>query len=623
MADRTETVVIDLEVEVEDSIESINDLTKANKALREERNKLNIASESGKKRAQELNAQIDANTAKIKDNVSAIEKQKINIGNYKSALDGVHPALGAVGEGLEKGASGFKAMTLQALAFIATPIGAILAGLVAVFGLLKAALSNNNELLDKFENITTAIGDVVDVLVGRLGMLGEALVAVFEGEFSKAADLASGAFTGLAAEIGNAVGEGQKFLQMARDVEDAQRALTLQTAKQENEIKRLVVASKNRNLTFDEQEKMLRKALALEEELVDKRIAIAEKDLEATAGKLAKEQQMYRKAGETVEEFTNRILTDSKSLDSLIDPVIEKVVALEQARGSSLAFQEKLENNLAAIQEKRAEAIKKQNEAQAEANALLEANRRIANETTVTTEDPLTDAFATQAQIRIDLNKHMNDTIAAQDKKFADEKKERDQAGADFTIMQKERELQATAAVFGGIAGLMDDQSQAYKAFASAQVLISTYAAATKAYEAAFLPLPTVASPAIGAAFAAAAVLQGLGNLAAINGIQFAEGGYTGDGGKYQPAGVVHRGEYVVPQSVVKSPAASYHISALEGMRNGYYDGGYATKSVTNPINMQIEVANAIKNLGPFEVSAVQMTKVQKQVVVKQQISKR
>ena len=26
----------------------------------------------------------------------------------------------------------------------------------------------------------------------------------------------------------------------------------------------------------------------------------------------------------------------------------------------------------------------------------------------------------------------------------------------------------------------------------------------------------------------------------------FASGGYTGDGGKYQPAGVVHRGEYVI-----------------------------------------------------------------------------
>src|SRR6187401_3014371 len=103
MADRTETVVVDLEVDVEDSIESINSLTAANKELRKARNELNITSEQGKKRAQELNAQIDANTAKIKDNVSAIEKQKINIGNYKSALDGVHPALGKVGQGLEAG----------------------------------------------------------------------------------------------------------------------------------------------------------------------------------------------------------------------------------------------------------------------------------------------------------------------------------------------------------------------------------------------------------------------------------------------------------------------------------------------------------------------------------------
>nr|MBK4237245.1 phage tail tape measure protein [Enterobacter hormaechei] len=32
----------------------------------------------------------------------------------------------------------------------------------------------------------------------------------------------------------------------------------------------------------------------------------------------------------------------------------------------------------------------------------------------------------------------------------------------------------------------------------------------------------------------------------------FADGGYTGDGGKHDVAGVVHRGEWVVPQSVVK-----------------------------------------------------------------------
>ena len=74
MADREETIILDVDVDVEDSVESINDLTAANKELRKERNALNLQSEQGKKRAQEINALIDSNTSKIKENVSAIEK---------------------------------------------------------------------------------------------------------------------------------------------------------------------------------------------------------------------------------------------------------------------------------------------------------------------------------------------------------------------------------------------------------------------------------------------------------------------------------------------------------------------------------------------------------------------
>ena len=32
---------------------------------------------------------------------------------------------------------------------------------------------------------------------------------------------------------------------------------------------------------------------------------------------------------------------------------------------------------------------------------------------------------------------------------------------------------------------------------------------------------------------------------------QFATGGFTGRGGKYEPAGIVHKGEYVVPKQYV------------------------------------------------------------------------
>src|SRR5688572_21435102 len=100
---REETVVLDFEIDETDSVEFINSITKASKALREERAKLNLQSVEGQKCVKEINAELDKNNSKIKDNVSALEKQRINVGNYKLALDGVHPTLGKVGQKLETG----------------------------------------------------------------------------------------------------------------------------------------------------------------------------------------------------------------------------------------------------------------------------------------------------------------------------------------------------------------------------------------------------------------------------------------------------------------------------------------------------------------------------------------
>ncbi|MGY1845522.1 hypothetical protein [Modestobacter sp. SYSU DS0875] len=56
----------------------------------------------------------------------------------------------------------------------------------------------------------------------------------------------------------------------------------------------------------------------------------------------------------------------------------------------------------------------------------------------------------------------------------------------------------------------------------------------------------------------------------------FAEGGYTGPGGKYQPAGIVHAGEYVFTQDQVRRLG----LNRLEAIANGatlpgYADGGF------------------------------------------------
>lgn len=80
--------------------------------------------------------------------------------------------------------------------------------------------------------------------------------------------------------------------------------------------------------------------------------------------------------------------------------------------------------------------------------------------------------------------------------------------------------------------------------------------------------------------------------------VGYATGGYTGGGGKYTPAGVVHRGEYVMPQERVREPGALSFLSAFhrEGMDalarfRGYAEGGLVG---TSPVTLN----NNIEQMG-------------------------
>lgn len=620
MADRQETIILDFEVDLEDSIESIDKLTAANKELRKERNALNLSTAEGKKRAKEINDQIDDNTATIRKNSSAIEQQRANIGNYRSALEGVHPAIGKVGEGLEAGTKGFKAMTMQALRFIATPIGAILAALVAVFGLLRTAISQNAEVLDKFENITNAVGTVLNVIIARVGKLGEALIALASGNFTEAINKTGEAFSGLSTEIAGAVKQQQLYLELSRELEDSQRALRIEEAKTENVIKQLVVAAKNRNLTFDEQEALIRRALALEEVLVAKRAENARKDLVITAARLRSSKEFQQQENENFEQYIDRLLTGGKLSDEELDKLVEKIEALEQARGSSLAFQEKLENSLAAIQEKRAEALRKQNEELEEQARLREAERRQQQNVDTSTKDPLIGAFETRAKIIGDIDKQMNKDLVRRNREAELQMIRDKRRGAEIQEQIELSKARIVAQTIGSISQLVSEDTAEYKVLASAEALINTYLAATAA-----LASGSKINPVFGFISAAGAIANGLAAVARINGVQFAEGGYTGPGGKYQPAGIVHAGEVVWSQEDVRrvgGPARANAMRPTYQMR-GYADGGLVSNSATQQINQQLELSNILRAMPPPVVSVKEVTRVQKQVKVKENISKR
>lgn len=72
-------------------------------------------------------------------------------------------------------------------------------------------------------------------------------------------------------------------------------------------------------------------------------------------------------------------------------------------------------------------------------------------------------------------------------------------------------------------------------------------------------------------------ITSGVGSIAAtikgLGGSLFADGGYTGAGGKYDPAGIVHRGEVVWSQADIRRWGG---VHVVESMRTspGYADGG-------------------------------------------------
>lgn len=77
-------------------VKTINDAIRQNKALTQERNNATTSLGKQSKEVQELNTKLQKNTEFIRQNGSASDKQRMNIGNYKSAVSGLTTAIAGI-----------------------------------------------------------------------------------------------------------------------------------------------------------------------------------------------------------------------------------------------------------------------------------------------------------------------------------------------------------------------------------------------------------------------------------------------------------------------------------------------------------------------------------------------
>lgn len=79
----------------------------------------------------------------------------------------------------------------------------------------------------------------------------------------------------------------------------------------------------------------------------------------------------------------------------------------------------------------------------------------------------------------------------------------------------------------------------------------------------------------------------------------FAEGGFTGHGGKYEPAGTVHKGEVVFSQADVAALGGAQTVDAMRPTsKQNYYVGGIVG-SVPQPVNSSAMLLDAIRQIRP------------------------
>lgn len=384
---------------------SVKGLKIQNAELIKQRDQINTKTKDGQERIRSINKQIDDNNSAIKANVSGLEKQKMGIGDYTGALDKMVPGLGAT-------VNGIKDFTAAGLRLLATPVGLILLAIAAALASVALYFKRTEEGADSFAKILAQGTAVLNVLLDRLAALGGGLVALFSGNFEEGIDKITHAFDGMGKEMKEEATIAGELAEALDALEDRERSYNIEQSRSANEIKKLMLESKNRLLTEQQKIDKLKEALAIEQRSNATIQGIRRDQLSAALKQFdmdSKTLEGKKRLNETEAEYLERILASNDMLGANTeskDALAEAVKALNEVEGESLNLQEKIINMTDAQILKQDEKRKKDEELFAKFSKEFEA-RLIKEEKLHDTIMENADKQAAKAEV-----KHEKETMA-------------------------------------------------------------------------------------------------------------------------------------------------------------------------------------------------------------------
>lgn len=437
-ANRTELLNLALNTEVT----SIKEAREQNSLLNRLRNEANATTTDGQAEIQKLNNALDANNEFIKENADAYLKQKINVGNYSDSIKEAFKDINIFNGGIAGFASraqsaggagnllatSIKAITVSiggmikaSLAFIATPIGAVITAIGLALATLVNYLRSTQAGMDAITSVTRPLMAVFQSLIGVLQKVGESLYNAFtnpkkelEGMYLYVKDKLIKSFEGLydvlvgivtldfeqagkgldtlgnnvkdvagdVAELGKQTGEffteaidkGRQIDALTKDIEKAEinlnkeREVALTKIKELDKIaKNTALSTKERLEANAEQNRLATETAKLEDDILDKKIK-----------RLEIEQTLNDTTREGNKELADLEAQKEKIKQKVLDEELKGIRVISQAR------KEDIQNAKQAVQDR----IDKQTE---ELNLLKEqlstSKDRLNNEKTIAKEE--------------------------------------------------------------------------------------------------------------------------------------------------------------------------------------------------------------------------------------------
>ncbi len=605
---------------------SINDLTNAEKVNTDTTNFNNNSIKQNRELLKDLNAEyiriakptkeqtdrLKNLTDTLKQQESAIGDNRRNVGNYAEGFRDVISTLPGLGQGLGGIANGFKAISAS------NPFGLILLVLQPLLASFLKLEPVTNTISGIFEGLTATITTIVTSVKNFFDLVssGAGLFSAF-----------SQSFSGLGSRIADAATQGYNLVQALDELEDAQRANQNLIAQTNRDTAILIAQSKDRTKSEKERIALLERANDLEEaqlkrdlRLANIEVAIKARDLQqailkgtkdrdtaeqALADAIDKRFQVEQAFGTQTEKSQARINGLIKEETDIRDKAVEKQRIINEKQKAD-------EQKRAEDARKRVEEAVKffQDTTNAEFAFTKQATDIFYEEQSVRLTETLANGLITQEQFnqqsydlevsklnaQLIIYEDYNKTIGGFDDEIARNKIAKDKLAADAKLKQLKIETDATKVEADKQKKIQDDNAKQLQGFAietsdiiAASLkeqgdIITNFAkgaaiailnvlekqALASASIQSLIQPDSIATFGVAGAVRAGIIIGAIkAAFAAFRGgiSGFADGGYTGDGKKYELAGVVHKGEYVVPSEIVKS--SPNLIKELEVMRTG------------------------------------------------------